>query len=268
LSDFGPHLTAQPATDGGTASGRDAQQLASWGTCFPYTGISFDNVAKIQPSSKAGAAGAPSPGSSAAGESSAQRLATAQPQPYRLPPVSELAANEWNRVLLPPVQHSPPAHHSLPVQQPSPVTQSQSQYSPSTVDASPQHTPAPPIANGYAEAPGPRLEPTPRMRASIACIRCRKNKTKCDNRGDRNTTCQSCLRVKEPCQYSDAYAPFRRETSIGEADVSTHITSNTAQVLASCGLTLDLAPIGLALRSFMPLFQFSLFVLMRRLRSH
>jgi hypothetical protein len=99
------------------------------------------------------------------------------------------------------VQHIPPS----PSVQQSPVTQ----VTPSTVEASrsPLQTPGPLIANGNGsvEATGRRQETT-RMRSSIACSRCRRSKTKCDNNGNRDSTgalapCKSCIQSKKICEY-------------------------------------------------------------------
>jgi hypothetical protein len=172
--------------------------------CSPYTGIWSENVAKIQPSSSVGA-GAPSPGSSAAGESSAPtQPATAPLRPHLHP---------THGVHLPPFeQQSPPVN----------------QYSPSTVNASPQHTPGPSAANGYVDAPARQPEST-RMRASIACARCRQSKVKCNNKGN-NTACVACRDKNVACVYSDVQfsspnniGHSRRESSTGEFGVSAFV---------------------------------------------
>ncbi|KAF2031979.1 hypothetical protein EK21DRAFT_43906, partial [Setomelanomma holmii] len=101
----------------------------------------------------------------------------------------------------------------------SPLTQP----SPSTVEASPLQTPGPSDTNGFAQATGRR--PEGRMRASIACARCRRSKTKCENGGS-GTVCKSCAINKRPCEYKDAPATPTsggtyqgRESTTGEVDV-------------------------------------------------
>ena len=98
-------------------------------------------------------------------------------------------------------QQIPPS----PSVQQSPVTQA----TPSTVETSrsPLQTPGPLIANanGSVEATSRRQETT-RMRSSIACSRCRRSKTKCDNNGVRDITgalapCKSCVASKKICDY-------------------------------------------------------------------
>ena len=98
-------------------------------------------------------------------------------------------------------QQIPPS----PSVQQSPVTQA----TPSTVEASrsPLQTQGPLIANanGSVEATSRRQETT-RMRSSIACSRCRRSKTKCDNNGVRDSTgalapCKSCVASKKICDY-------------------------------------------------------------------
>ncbi|KAH7095682.1 hypothetical protein FB567DRAFT_35997 [Paraphoma chrysanthemicola] len=63
------------------------------------------------------------------------------------------------------------------------------------------------------------------MRAQIACARCRRSKTKCDNQGV-GSICKSCVINKKDCQYIDAPAPqsgggdyHRRESAPGDVDV-------------------------------------------------
>lgn len=116
------------------------------------------------------------------------------------------------------VQQIPPS----PSIQQSPVTQA----TPSTVGAfgSPLQTPRPLIANvnGNAEAAGRRQETT-RMRSSIACSRCRRSKTKCDNNGIRDSSgalapCKSCVASKKVCDYPTPQPvannqPQRREST-------------------------------------------------------
>lgn len=127
-------------------------------------------TAKIYAPPEQGAVGAPSPQT---GENGASRLTAVTAythQPSRPPPSPSV------------------------LQQPSPVTQT----SPSTVEASPQQTPGP-FAAG-AEVTGRRPEPSGRMRSSIACARCRRSKTKCENNGTKSI-CKSCAVAKKECSY-------------------------------------------------------------------
>ncbi|KAI8936508.1 hypothetical protein NX059_006913 [Plenodomus lindquistii] len=83
---------------------------------------------------------------------------------------------------------------------PSPVCQP----SPSTIEASPQQTPGP-----------------TRVRASVACSRCRSSKTKCDNEGE-HTVCKACKSKGTACVYQSASgsstggASRRESTADGE----------------------------------------------------
>ncbi|KAH7080247.1 hypothetical protein BKA63DRAFT_488032 [Paraphoma chrysanthemicola] len=113
----------------------------------------------------------------------------------------------------------PQSQPSPPLQQPSPLTQP----SPSTVEASPLQTPGPSASNGSAQATSRR--PEGRMRAQIACARCRRSKTKCDNQGV-GSICKSCAINNKDCQYIDAPAPqsgggdyHRRESAPGDVDI-------------------------------------------------
>ncbi|KAF1837257.1 hypothetical protein BDW02DRAFT_519502 [Decorospora gaudefroyi] len=85
---------------------------------------------------------------------------------------------------------SPPVLH----QQPSPLTQ----LSPSTVKASPQQTPGPFDAHHSAEPSTKRG-----MRSQIACARCRRSKTKCDNTGQ-GTVCKACANTNRECKWDHA----------------------------------------------------------------
>ncbi|KAF1351536.1 hypothetical protein EJ07DRAFT_159289 [Lizonia empirigonia] len=112
-----------------------------------------------------------------------------------------------------------------PSVQQSPVTQAK----PSTVGArSPLQTPGPLYAHGHgsAEATSRRHETT-RMRSSIACTRCRRSKTKCDNNGIRDSTgalaaCKSCVAGKRLCEYpapqpANISDSQRRESTVAPA---------------------------------------------------
>lgn len=56
----------------------------------------------------------------------------------------------------------------------------------------------------------------PPMRSSIACLRCRRSKIKCDNDGG-STPCETCVRGGHNCQYPEVVAasPRRIEVPIG-----------------------------------------------------
>ncbi|KAL6708497.1 hypothetical protein ACN47E_002760 [Coniothyrium glycines] len=119
---------------------------------------------------------------------------------------------------VPAYSNHPPRQPQSPsvVQQPSPVTQA----SPPTVEASPQHSSAPFGANSNAPVGArPKEQPQPRMRASVACEKCRKSKTKCENEGI-HSVCKSCANARQPqnCTYATAQptgsgAPGRREST-------------------------------------------------------
>ncbi|KAI9152079.1 transcriptional regulatory protein [Paramyrothecium foliicola] len=51
----------------------------------------------------------------------------------------------------------------------------------------------------------------PPMRSSIACLRCRRSKIKCDNDGG-NSPCETCIKAGQDCQYPDG-APARARRS-------------------------------------------------------
>jgi hypothetical protein len=122
---------------------------------------------------------------------------------------------------LPQPQPSPPLQHPSP----------QAQQSPSTVEASPLLTPVPPNFNGHVETTG-RHVITEKARASIACTSCRRNKTRCRNKND-GSICEACEERGKVCDYqtaspatgSGSYPSKRRESTIGEVDVSAQIMS-------------------------------------------
>jgi hypothetical protein len=66
-----------------------------------------------------------------------------------------------------------------------------------------------------------------RARASVACIDCRRSKTKCNNKGP-GTMCDACCKKGKSCDYSNADASAtsvvakRRESTVGDVDVSAH----------------------------------------------
>ncbi|CAM1503085.1 Fc.00g078610.m01.CDS01 [Cosmosporella sp. VM-42] len=49
----------------------------------------------------------------------------------------------------------------------------------------------------------------PPMRSSIACLRCRRSKIKCDNDGG-NSPCETCIKAGHKCQYPEAPLPPKR----------------------------------------------------------
>jgi hypothetical protein len=87
---------------------------------------------------------------------------------------------------------SPPGQHQ---QLQSPLTQ----LSPSTVKASPQQTPGPLDASGGGAEPSAKRG----MRSQIACTRCRRSKTKCENTGQ-GTTCKACANTNRDCTWDHA----------------------------------------------------------------
>ncbi|RAR11257.1 serine threonine kinase fungal-specific transcription factor [Stemphylium lycopersici] len=105
---------------------------------------------------------------------------------------------------------SPPAQHQQQhQQQQSPLTQ----LSPSTVKASPQQTPGPLDASSGSAEPSAKRG----MRSQIACARCRRSKTKCENTGQ-GTTCKACANTKRDCIWDHAAAasssaPPRRDST-------------------------------------------------------
>lgn len=129
--------------------------------------------------------------------------------------------------------HRPP---SPAAQQPSPPIQA----SPSTVEASPLQTPAFAVANGGTDVTGRRPESS-RMRSSIACIKCRKSKTKCDNKG-LGSTCSSCATSGKECIYPSpatvGNGSLQRRESLGatgEHDVSLVALSPASSVRMATG---------------------------------
>jgi hypothetical protein len=107
---------------------------------------------------------------------------------------------------------SPPGQHQ---QLQSPLTQ----LSPSTVKASPRQTPGLLDASGgSAELSGKRG-----MRSQIACTRCRRSKTKCENTGQ-GTTCKACANTNRDCTWDHAAVASTtgsvRRDSTADFDVS------------------------------------------------
>ncbi|KAF2856098.1 hypothetical protein T440DRAFT_485244 [Plenodomus tracheiphilus IPT5] len=124
------------------------------------------------------------------------------------PPPGENGAPRLNAVTAYP-------HHHPTRPPPSPVGQA----SPSTVEESPQRTPGP-----------------TRVRASIACLKCRSSKTKCDNEGDEKTACKACKLKNTDCIYqsstgSNVGSASRREsTADGDRKATTQGTTHVTGV--------------------------------------
>jgi hypothetical protein len=108
---------------------------------------------------------------------------TGEHEPQRLPAYAQLQ--------LPRKPPSPPAQHL-----PSPLNQP----SPSTVQESPQQTPRPFDASGSAESTARKG-----MRSQIACARCRRSKTKCENTGQ-GTVCKACANTNRKCEWDHTAA--------------------------------------------------------------
>ena len=124
----------------------------------------------------------------------APRLTAVPAYPQQLPPQSPLS------------QHQ---------QLQSPLTQ----LSPSTIKASPQQTPGPLDAAGGSAEPSAKRG----MRSQIACTRCRRSKTKCENTGQ-GTTCKACANTNRDCTWdhtavASTTGSVRRE-STADFDVS------------------------------------------------
>lgn len=78
----------------------------------------------------------------------------------------------------------------------------------------------------------------PPMRSSIACLRCRRSKIKCDNDGG-NSPCETCIKAGHKCQYPEAtLVPKRSEppTTRQERD-STHERKRAKKAEEVPGLT-------------------------------
>ena len=94
--------------------------------------------------------------------------------------------------------------------------------SPSTVEASTSpRQPPNTLQHSAPDAVAPRADAV-RMRSQVACARCRRSKTKCDNKGP-DTTCKSCLVGNKVCEYpintpaSTTTPAHRRESAAGSA---------------------------------------------------
>lgn len=56
------------------------------------------------------------------------------------------------------------------------------------------------------------MEGPTRLRSSIACLRCRKSKIKCDNSGQLDTACENCIRSGHKCEWPEPAGPPSRRT--------------------------------------------------------
>jgi hypothetical protein len=87
-------------------------------------------------------------------------------------------------------------------------------------------TPAPATSMSHVDDTTRRPHGGERARASIACVHCRKSKTKCNNKGP-GTRCDACNEKNKICDYSNTDASTaapvvkRRESALGDVDVST-----------------------------------------------
>jgi hypothetical protein len=129
-------------------------------------------------------------------------------------------------------QHQPPRKPPSPQvhQQPSPLTQ----FSPSTVKESPQQTPRPFDARSSVE---PTAKKEKGMRSQIACVRCRKSKTKCENTGQ-GTVCKACANTGRECQWEHAAVAsstgsLRRDSTADDVSHVKHIPTFVA--IPHCG---------------------------------
>jgi hypothetical protein len=92
-------------------------------------------------------------------------------------------------------------------------------------------TPVPATAMGHVDDTTRRPHGGERARASIACVHCRKSKTKCNNKGP-GTRCDACSEKNKVCDYSNTDAATttpivkRRESALGDVDVSTCWSGN------------------------------------------
>jgi len=53
----------------------------------------------------------------------------------------------------------------------------------------------------------------PPMRSSIACLRCRRSKIKCENQGA-HAACETCIKSGQECKYPEVTAPAKRQPTI------------------------------------------------------
>lgn len=175
------HGRAGPARRG-PCQGRVRSHWVCPENVFPNIKPTPRETAKIQTPSDPGAAGAPSP---TVGENGA---------PPRLPAVNA-HAYQVSRRLPSPTQHHQHHHQQSPM----------AHASPPTAAASPQHLAGLPVINGGGD-PQARRPDTSRMRSQIACARCRRSKTKCENNGV-NSICKSCANSGRDCSYEPPAAP-------------------------------------------------------------
>lgn len=60
----------------------------------------------------------------------------------------------------------------------------------------------------------------PPMRSSIACIRCRRSKIKCDNDGKASSPCETCIKSGRECQYPVVNTPTLRRAAEPQTPLS------------------------------------------------
>jgi hypothetical protein len=163
-----------------------------------------EQVANIHPLPRPGAPGAPPPADSSGGGSTLRPLAA--PAPARAYHASQ--------------PHHRQAQQLPPLQQLSP----QAQLSPSTVKASPSLPPTAPFHRGHVDAA--EIPVGEKGRAQIACLTCRRSKTRCVNQGS-GSTCKHCEERNKVCQWGESMPVAtatgslrRRESTVGDVDVS------------------------------------------------
>jgi hypothetical protein len=179
----------------------------------------------------------PRPANSPGGAVNTAKISSSIPTSARpvSPPVGAHAGAHSGPHAAPPPP--PPPAPALPVQGPQEVPLHSRQASPFTAQATPSTVHGSPLpssrplvsANGESRPAGPRRPEQPRMRASVACERCRRSKIKCTNNGV-DTGCVQCLSKGRECQYTSS-APTttttRRESIIASQHPSgDHLNSN------------------------------------------
>ncbi|KAH7159829.1 hypothetical protein B0J13DRAFT_592358 [Dactylonectria estremocensis] len=113
-----------------------------------------------------------------------------------------------------------------------------------------QEGPATELSRGHAEEQrssvplGARegkkpMKMRPPMRSSIACMRCRRSKIKCDNDGG-NSPCDTCIKGGHQCQYPDSIPPPAKRSdppnSIRQEKEGTHERKRARKVDEYAGL--------------------------------
>jgi hypothetical protein len=101
----------------------------------------------------------------------------------------------------------------------------QAQFSPSTINASPNTIP--PSPRSQRHVPPADAQPQPavlhkgeyRTRASVACDKCRRSKVKCVNNGW-GTTCEKCRSDNKQCRYGDPPGSRKTESTTTKTGVA------------------------------------------------